>query len=89
MVALTAPRRSAPFRLLARPLALVWRRRVLLRRMTWREISSRYRESVLGTVWAVINPLLMLSIYTFVFGFMLKTHWPGQGDNKLLFAITL
>jgi len=89
MAALTAPRRSAPFRLLARPLALVWRRRVLLRRMTWREISSRYRESALGTVWAVINPLLMLSIYTFVFGFMLKTRWPGQGDNKLLFAITL
>lgn len=78
-----------PLRLLARPLVLLLRQRVLLRRMTWREISSRYRESVLGTVWAVINPLLMLSIYTFVFGYMLKSRWPGQGDNKLLFAITL
>ena len=85
----TTARRPAPFRLLLRPLMLVWRQRVLLRRMTWREISSRYRESVLGTIWAVINPLLMLSIYTFVFGYMLKTHWPGQGDNKLLFAVTL
>jgi homopolymeric O-antigen transport system permease protein len=81
--------RLSPIRMLLRPLLLVWRRRALLRRMTWREISSRYRESVLGTVWAVINPLLMLSIYTFVFGFMMKSRWPGQGDNKLLFAVTL
>jgi homopolymeric O-antigen transport system permease protein len=89
MTELTVTRRPAAFRLLLRPLALVWRQRVLLRRMTWREISSRYRESVLGTIWAVVNPLLMLSIYTFVFGYMLKSRWPGQGDNKLLFAVTL
>jgi lipopolysaccharide transport system permease protein len=89
MTGVAVARRTAPLRMLARPLALVWRQRVLLRRMTWREISSRYRESVLGTVWAVVNPLLMLSIYTFVFGYMLKSRWPGQGDNKLLFAVTL
>lgn len=87
--AIVLARRVPPIRLLLRPLALIWRQRVLLRRMTWREISSRYRESVLGTVWAVINPLLMLSIYTFVFGYMMKSRWPGQGDNKLLFAVTL
>src|SRR5690242_10317375 len=63
--AIVIARRVPPVRMLTRPLALLWRYRVLLRHMTWREISSRYRESVLGTVWAVINPLLMLSIYTF------------------------
>lgn len=89
MAELAGTRRAAPVAVLLRPLALVWRQRVLLRRMTWREISLRYRESVLGTVWAVINPLLMLGIYTFVFGYMLKSRWPGQGDSKLLFAITL
>jgi lipopolysaccharide transport system permease protein len=57
--------------------------------MCWRDISSRYRESVLGTLWAILNPLLMLSIYTFVFGFVLKSRWPGQGDNKVLFSLTL
>ena len=87
--ALALARKVPPLRMLLRPLALIWRQRTLLQRMTWREISSRYRESVLGTVWAVINPLLMLSIYTFVFGFIMKSRWPGQGDNKLLFAITL
>lgn len=89
MAELIAARRAGALRMLVRPLALVWRQRVLLRRMTWREISARYRESVLGTIWAVINPLLMLAIYTFVFGYMLKSKWPGQGDNKLLFAVTL
>jgi lipopolysaccharide transport system permease protein len=89
MAELTAALRGAPLRWLLRPLALTWRQRALLRRMTWREISSRYRESVLGTIWAVVNPLLMLSIYTFVFGYMLKSRWPGQGDSKLLFAVTL
>lgn len=82
-------RRLSPFALVCRPLLLIWKQRAVLRRMTWREIASRYRDSILGSVWAVINPLLMLSVYTFVFGFMLKSRWPGQGDNKLLFAVTL
>jgi lipopolysaccharide transport system permease protein len=75
--------------MLLRPLQLIYRYRVLLKRMCWRDISSRYRESILGSIWAVINPLLMLSIYTFVFGFVLKSRWPGQGDNKMLFSVTL
>lgn len=87
--AIALARRMPPLRLLLRPLALIWRQRTLLKRMTWREISSRYRESVLGSVWAALNPLLMLAIYTFVFGFIMKSRWPGQGDNKLLFALTL
>ena len=82
-------RRVPPARLLLRPLALIWRQRVLLKRMTWRDISGRYRESVLGSMWTVINPLLMLSIYTLVFGYIMKSRWPNQGDNKLMFAITL
>ncbi len=89
MNAIALARRVPPLRILLRPLALIWRQRTLLKRMVWREISSRYRESALGTVWAVVNPLLMLSIYTLVFGFIMKSRWPGQGENKLLFAITL
>ncbi len=78
-----------PLGLLSRPLLLMWRQRSVLRRTTWRDIVSRYRDSVLGSVWAVVNPLLMLGIYTFVFGYMLKTRWPGHGDSTLLFAVTL
>lgn len=75
--------------MLSKPLTLIYRHRVLLKRMCWRDVSSRYRESALGATWAVLNPLLMLAIYTFVFGFVLKSRWPGQGDNKVLFSITL
>jgi len=43
--------------------------------LTKREFESRYLESYLGAIWAFINPLVMLFIYTFVFGFIFKLKW--------------
>lgn len=45
-----------------------------------REILGRYRGSALGLVWSFMLPLLMLAIYTFSFGVVLKARWaiPGQ-----------
>jgi len=43
-----------------------------------REIESRYRGSVLGLVWSMITPLLMLGIYTFVFGTVFQSRWGGS-----------
>lgn len=40
-----------------------------------REIAGRYRGSVLGLLWSLLNPLFMLAVYTFVFGVVLKSHW--------------
>lgn len=42
-----------------------------------RDILSRYRGSVLGMGWTVLNPLMMLVLYTFAFAGILKTRWPG------------
>lgn len=47
----------------------------LIREMVNREIQGRYRGSVFGIVWSMITPLLMLGIYTFVFGFIFKSRW--------------
>jgi lipopolysaccharide transport system permease protein len=40
-----------------------------------REIASRYRGSLLGLLWSLLNPLFMLAVYTFVFGVVMKSRW--------------
>ena len=40
-------------------------------------VRDRYLGSFLGSVWAIANPLFMLALYTFVFGFVLKVRLPG------------
>jgi lipopolysaccharide transport system permease protein len=52
-------------------------------RLTVREIEARFRGSVLGKVWAGIVPLFMLSLYTFVFGVLLKLRWPGLEGSTI------
>lgn len=45
----------------------ILRFRSLLRTLTVRELAARYRGSVLGYLWSLVNPLIMLAVYTFVF----------------------
>lgn len=40
-------------------------------------LKDRYLASSLGGVWAILNPVIMLSIFTFVFGFVYKAKLPG------------
>lgn len=67
--------------------------RHLIFQMTKREVIGRYRGSVLGLLWSFLNPLLMLSVYTFVFSVVFKSRWgvapPGTEESKTLFAIML
>ena len=42
--------------------------RELLFFFVWRDISARYKQTVLGRAWAVIQPLMLMGIFTFVFG---------------------
>jgi lipopolysaccharide transport system permease protein len=44
--------------------------RGLLLTLTTRDLKARYRGSVLGVLWSLINPLLLLGVYTVVFGFL-------------------
>src|SRR5436190_20627338 len=43
------------------------RYRGLIQSLVARELKARYRGSVLGFVWSFVNPLLLLSVYSFVF----------------------
>ncbi|MGA3067900.1 MAG: ABC transporter permease [Tepidisphaeraceae bacterium] len=65
-----------------------WTHRRLIARLARREVEARYKGSALGILWMVLLPLLMLGVYTFVFGFVLKSRWDippgGKGTFFLL-----
>lgn len=46
-----------------------------------REILGRYRGSILGIFWALLTPLLMLAVYTFVFGTILQAKWTSSSGD--------
>ncbi len=58
--------------------------------MSRREVVGRYRGSILGLTWSFFNPLLMLFVYTFVFGVVFKSRWGTSGDvSRSQFALLL
>lgn len=63
----------------------VWRYRDLLTLLIWRDLSARYRQSVVGYGWAVIKPMVSVLIFTFVFGGLARL--PSDGVPYALFAL--
>ncbi|MGP8247013.1 MAG: ABC transporter permease [Bryobacteraceae bacterium] len=60
------------------PWLTIWRNRGLIRVMVRRDILGRYRGSFIGVFWTVINPLLLILTYSFVFGAVLRSRFPGD-----------
>jgi lipopolysaccharide transport system permease protein len=56
------------------PLASLWRNRSLIRSMVRRDIMGRYRGSFGGAFWTLLNPLLLMATYYFVFGVVLRAR---------------
>lgn len=56
--------------------------RSLLWSLVVRDIQSRYRGTMLGFLWAVIFPLMMLAVYAFVFGGVFKVRWGTSGGME-------
>ena len=46
----------------------LWAYRELLVFMVWRDISVRYKQTALGTAWAVIQPVFTMAIFSLLFG---------------------
>lgn len=62
----------------------------LIHQMAKREIQSKYKGSSLGLLWSIITPMVMLTIYTFLFSVVFKAKWNvGQNESKYEFAIVL
>jgi lipopolysaccharide transport system permease protein len=45
-----------------------------------REFQSKYRNSILGALWTVLNPLAMIIVYTVIFSQVMRNRLPGAGS---------
>jgi len=68
------------------PVLTIWRNRGLIRVMVRRDILGRYRGSFGGAFWTIINPLLLMLTYFFVFGVVLRSRF-GQDQSRSGFAL--
>lgn len=66
-----------------------WHNRSLARSLVKREVLGRYRGSVMGIMWSFLNPVFMLTVYTFVFSVVFKARWNSGGESKVEFALVL
>ncbi|MFA5265934.1 MAG: ABC transporter permease, partial [Opitutaceae bacterium] len=46
-----------------------------------REFKSKYRNSLLGAAWTILNPLAMVTVYTVIFSSVMKAKLPGIDDT--------
>jgi ABC-type polysaccharide/polyol phosphate export permease len=68
-------------------LRLLWRHRALIAVLVKRDLDARYRASVLGFFWSLLNPLLLLAVYAVVFTYIFSPRFPG-GDPYPLFLFS-
>ena len=69
----------------------VWRNRILIRRLAGRELTARWRGTMLGALWSFATPLLTFGVYSFVFTVIFTSRWNthhtgAQSYPLLLFA---
>jgi len=65
--------------------------RVLIFKLVKRQITDRYRGSLFGMLWTLAYPMMLLVVYTFVFGTIFRARWSG-GDashSQVEFAVIL
>ncbi|MGB1774055.1 MAG: ABC transporter permease [Arenicellales bacterium] len=63
--------------------------RFVISQLAKRAILGRYRGTVLGLLWSLVTPLLLLAVYTFVFGTILQVRWVSQSGGNAEFAAIL
>ena len=56
----------------------LWHYRELFAILAWRDVSVRYKQTVIGIAWAVVRPLLTMVVFTIIFGRLAKL--PSDGN---------
>jgi lipopolysaccharide transport system permease protein len=67
-------------------LKAVWRYRELLYFLVWRDIKVRYKQTILGVTWVVIQPVVSMLVFSGLFGVLLQV--PTGGLPYPLFVLT-
>lgn len=67
----------------------LYKYRVLIQTLVSRELKARYRGTVLGFFWSFFNPLLLLTVYTVVFGFIIMPRDPAFESSPWMYALFL
>ncbi len=75
---------APPKRLLSVNWPELWRYRDLFLVLAWRDISVRYKQTVLGVAWAIFQPFISMVIFTFIFNRMARID-SGDGTPYPIF----
>jgi lipopolysaccharide transport system permease protein len=67
-------------------LAAVWEYRELLFFLVWRDVKVRYKQTIIGAAWAILQPLMTMIIFTVIFGNF--ANIPSDGLPYSIFAYT-
>ena len=62
----------------------LWRYRELFIILAWRDISVRYKQTVIGVAWAILRSLLTMIVFTVIFGRIAKLPSDGNAPYALL-----
>lgn len=66
--------------------AEIWRYRELLYFLAWRDVTIRYKQTVLGVLWAFIQPFIKLVVFSVIFGGLAKIDSEGYPYPIFVFA---
>jgi lipopolysaccharide transport system permease protein len=70
-------------------LAGIWSYRGFILGSVRREFQIKYKNSMLGAAWMVLNPLAMILVYTLIFAQLMRARLPGSIDNPYAYSIYL
>ncbi len=64
----------------------IWQYRELLYFLTWRDVKVRYKQTVIGFLWAIIQPFLKMVVFSIIFGGLAKMDSEGFPYPIFLYA---
>jgi len=79
---------SGAMAILSTPFRHLWRHRVLTCELAKREIKDRYADQMFGSIWAFTQPILLVTLYVFIFKYVFRVGvLSGSDDNYTVFLL--